>query len=87
MGAQGCGEHVSGDLIAGDLTVGEFSPVKAPPLFCLIVMWRQVDCGTHVSVTAGCMGRVHLAVAPEWKFDFLYLFFSQILLLTCKNYI
>jgi len=77
MGAQGCGEHVGGDLIAGDLAIGEFSPIKAPPLFYFAVMWGRVYCGTRASVTAGCMDRVHLAVAPEWKFDFLYLFFQR----------
>ena len=39
MGAQGCGEHIGGDIFVGDLTIGEFSPVKAPPLFCFTVMW------------------------------------------------
>ena len=55
------GEHNGGDLIAGDLAVGEFSPIKAPPLFYFTVMWGWVDCGTHALVTTGCIDRVHVA--------------------------
>ena len=54
-------EHNGGDPIVGDLTVCEFSPVKASPLFCFAVMWGRLDYGTRVSVTAGCIDRVHLA--------------------------
>ena len=34
-----------------------------------------VDPRAQSSVPLWCVDRVHLAVAPEWKFDFLYLFF------------
>ena len=50
------GEHVTGDLADG-----EFLPVKALPLFCFTIMWGRVDYGTHTSVIAGCIDRVHLA--------------------------
>ena len=56
------GEHNDGDLVVGDLAVGEFSPVKAPPLFCFAIIWGWVDCGTYALVTVGCIDRVHLAV-------------------------
>ena len=55
------GEHNGGDLVVGDLVVGEFSSVKAPPLFYFTIMWGRVDCGTHASIAAGCIDRVHLA--------------------------
>ena len=55
------GEHNGGDLVVSDLTVGEFSLVKALPLFCFAVMWGWVDYATCASVTAGCIDRVHLA--------------------------
>ena len=45
------------------------------------------DCGTRASVSAGCLDRVHLAVVPEWKFDFLYLFFTDFVAKLQKLYL
>jgi len=56
------GEHNGGDLVTGDLAVGEFSAVKAPPLFYFTIMWGRVDYETRALVTAGCIDRVYLAV-------------------------
>ena len=40
----------------------------------------MLTCGARLTVGPACqppwcIDQVHLAVAPEWKFDFLYLFF------------
>ena len=57
MGAQGCGEHIGGDLV-----VGEFSPVKAPPLFSAYDGWGHSDHETQLSAPLGAVRRVHLAL-------------------------
>ena len=66
------GEHDGEDLINGDPADGEFLSVKAGALLCLADAWYQVDHGAQSSVTAGCIHRVHQAVALDLKFDFLY---------------
>ena len=53
-----------------------FSPVNRLLYLGLTGAWGRVDLRAPAVSHCGCIDRVHLAVAPEWKFDFLYLFFT-----------
>ena len=50
---------------------------NAMPFLGLTSAWVPLTYGPPLSVPPGALDRVHLAVGPDLKFDFLYLF-SQI---------
>ena len=53
-----------------------FSLVK--PVLCSVSLARGAELTAGPAMShLGCTDRVHLAVAPGWKFNFLYLFFSD----------
>ena len=61
-------------LGASTLLRASTGTLGAPPLLCASIQWVPLTAGPCCQ-SSGCMDRVHLAVVPEWKFDFLYLFF------------
>ena len=64
-----------GNTSGRTLPSASFSLVKRRLFLGLTSAWGRVDPQAPTVSHHGCIDWVHLVVAPEWKFDFLYLFF------------